>query len=233
VGAFFVSGAGKRERAVILIEVRNSEGVVGRCDAHCYNAKEPHCECICGGKNHGVGLQRAIENTREQVEQWIESYAERLGLAEYEGFVGNRVWQMTIFELIEELQRDEAEKMKTIDTVYQYKPYWHFDQSRCRLRIYERQGSTVAVLTELADNDGMSVTNAIEWLLPQVAKQYELPSDTIWIEHYEPQQGLPESYDLVSLASGAPTWRRLSGDELQALLPDDVEMVVSLAEVAA
>ena len=24
-------------------------------DAHCYNAKEPHCECICGGKKTAPG----------------------------------------------------------------------------------------------------------------------------------------------------------------------------------
>ena len=216
---------------MILIEVRNSEGLVGRCDAHCYNAKEPHCECICGGKNHGAGLQRAIENTREQVEQWIESYAERLGLAEYEGFVGNRVWQMTIFELIEELQRDEAEKMKRQDATHTYRPAWSKVDAYCRVRVYEHQGKTVAVVTEEPNNTGMSITNAAEWLLPEIAAQYALPADVIWIEHYPERGRLPESYDLVSLASGAPTWRRLSGDELRALLPDDTEMVVSLAEV--
>ena len=221
---------------MILIEVRNSEGLVGRCDAHCYNAKEPHCECICGGKNHGAGLQRAIENTREQVEQWIESYAERLGLAEYEGFVGNRVWQMTIFEMIEELQRDEAEKMKRQDVRHNYRlPPGSGIGAYCRVRVYEHQGKTVAVVTEEPHNTGMSVTNAAKWLLPEIAAQYGLPADTTWIEHYHESArgGLPETYDLVSLASGAPTWRRLSGDELRALLPDDTEMVVSLAEVAA
>jgi hypothetical protein len=39
-----------------LIEVRSSEGVVGRCDARCYNAVTPDCDCICGGRNHGKGL---------------------------------------------------------------------------------------------------------------------------------------------------------------------------------
>jgi hypothetical protein len=46
-----------------LIYVGNSEGCVGRCDAKCYEATEPECQCICGGRNHGVGLQRAQENT--------------------------------------------------------------------------------------------------------------------------------------------------------------------------
>ena len=36
----------------------------GQCDARCYNAKTPTCICCCGGANHGVGLQKAVENTR-------------------------------------------------------------------------------------------------------------------------------------------------------------------------
>lgn len=38
-----------------------------RCDSSCYNAKTPPkgCRCICQGRNHGVGLDRAVENTRE------------------------------------------------------------------------------------------------------------------------------------------------------------------------
>ena len=48
-----------------LIAVYNSEGLVGRCDSHCHSAVEPECTCICSGRNHGVGLERATENTRE------------------------------------------------------------------------------------------------------------------------------------------------------------------------
>jgi len=31
------------------------------CDARCYNAKWFTCSCICGGKNHGVGLRQAAQ----------------------------------------------------------------------------------------------------------------------------------------------------------------------------
>ena len=49
-----------------LIAVYDSSGhLVGRCDAKCYNAEHPQCDCICGGRNHGVGLNRALDNTRE------------------------------------------------------------------------------------------------------------------------------------------------------------------------
>lgn len=57
-----------------LIAAYNSEGCVGRCDAKCYDAKGGACDCICGGKNHGVGRQRAVENTQEMAEQWIDAY---------------------------------------------------------------------------------------------------------------------------------------------------------------
>lgn len=62
---------------MVLIEVRNSDGVVGRCDAKCYTAKTPKCECICGGMNHGAGESNAIDNTREYAEEWIEAYDEK------------------------------------------------------------------------------------------------------------------------------------------------------------
>lgn len=52
----------------ILIRVANSDGVVGQCDAKCYGAHEPRCSCICGGENHGVGLTKALANTRAIVE---------------------------------------------------------------------------------------------------------------------------------------------------------------------
>lgn len=48
-----------------LIEVRNSDGVIGRCNELCYNAQHPECNCVCHGKNHGVGLRQAIDNIRE------------------------------------------------------------------------------------------------------------------------------------------------------------------------
>jgi hypothetical protein len=62
-----------------LIAVYNSEGCVGRCDAKCYQAHEPACNCICRGKNHGAGVQQATRNTEELAEQWIEEYKRRSG----------------------------------------------------------------------------------------------------------------------------------------------------------
>lgn len=61
---------------MVLIEVLTPSGVVGRCDARCYNATRRGCDCVCGGKNHGKGLQRALANTREGAVEMVRKYAE-------------------------------------------------------------------------------------------------------------------------------------------------------------
>ena len=54
-----------------LIAVYDGSGhCVGRCDARCYNATGKTCKCICGGRNHGAGLEQAMENTKEIAEEW-------------------------------------------------------------------------------------------------------------------------------------------------------------------
>ena len=55
-----------------LIFYQSSGGDQGRCDAKCYYAREDECECICGGRNHGAGKERALDNTRELAESWLE-----------------------------------------------------------------------------------------------------------------------------------------------------------------
>jgi hypothetical protein len=42
------------------------------CNEQCYNAKHKKCHCICGGINHGVGLQVARENTRHSALLWSD-----------------------------------------------------------------------------------------------------------------------------------------------------------------
>jgi hypothetical protein len=57
---------------VTLISWHTSGGAEGRCDAKCYEAREPACDCICGGRNHGAGRQQAETNTMELAEKWVE-----------------------------------------------------------------------------------------------------------------------------------------------------------------
>lgn len=78
-----------------LIAVYNSEGCVGRCDARCYLATEPNCTCICGGKNHGAGLARALDNTREKFKDWIKE-AKRTHGKKLQADIDPEVWQPSL-----------------------------------------------------------------------------------------------------------------------------------------
>jgi len=56
-----------------LILAANLSGPIGRCDARCYNATDPRCDCVCGGLNHGVGYDKALQNTREHAAQLVKA----------------------------------------------------------------------------------------------------------------------------------------------------------------
>lgn len=77
-----------------LVTVHSPEGQMGRCDAKCHDATDSDCTCICGGRNHGVGLRRATENTIALFEQWAEkAKAEGLRLCR-----GEDLGQLSLFE---------------------------------------------------------------------------------------------------------------------------------------
>lgn len=49
---------------MILMTQKVGQGPTQRCDARCYNAKRGGCKCICGGRNHGAGITKALDNVR-------------------------------------------------------------------------------------------------------------------------------------------------------------------------
>ena len=49
---------------MILMTQKIGQGPTQRCDARCYNAKSGECKCICGGRNHGAGIDKALDNVR-------------------------------------------------------------------------------------------------------------------------------------------------------------------------
>jgi len=67
-----------RKAMAALISAYESNGkLMRRCDAHCYNARFVHvdmCTCICGGANHGVGLEKAFFNTQALQGDWKETF---------------------------------------------------------------------------------------------------------------------------------------------------------------
>jgi hypothetical protein len=102
----------------------------------------------------------------------------------------------------------------------------------CGLRLVRDEERVVVVLTELPDNPGMSVTNACEEIATQVRRAFGLDPDQIrWIEHYPEREHhvhrrtLHEAatYDEIifiweDYQARAPTWRRLTPEEVHLLL---------------
>ena len=89
--------------------------------------------------------------------------------------------------------------------------------TRCRYRqfdVLEPQGHpSVVVVTELADNPGLSITNAAEFVWRAIARR--LDSTTfIMVEHYGRESYRygreTETFDVVTLAAnGEPEWHPL------------------------
>ena len=59
---------------VTLINSQTGSDHPRRCDANCYNAKHDKCTCVCGGTNHGAGLQKATDNTSIIAENLARKY---------------------------------------------------------------------------------------------------------------------------------------------------------------
>lgn len=62
--AWISRGNTRDKNILILMKPKVSHGNHRICDGKCYNAKGKICRCICGGINHGVGRDQALENTR-------------------------------------------------------------------------------------------------------------------------------------------------------------------------
>jgi hypothetical protein len=76
-----------------VLAVYNRYRFVALCDARCHNALQPTqlkecrvgaCECICGGANHGLGLNHAVHNVSARrvglTPEALQAFAQRRGL---------------------------------------------------------------------------------------------------------------------------------------------------------
>ena len=73
---------------------------------------------------------------------------------------------------------------------------------RCRIRIYlpdDDRDAVVVICTELANNPGTSVTNAIRRIAAEVIQSHRLPTPLVWIEHHPPEatDGRMETFEMV------------------------------------
>ncbi len=116
-------------------------------------------------------------------------------------------------------------------------------RSSCRVRLYvpdeedEAFGDApVAIISELANNPGTSVTNAIEQIAAEVMDTLTPTRIPIFVEHYPPEAtgGSEETFDLVVFAHaeikevmrdgirrkvlGPPTWKPLDRRAVEVLV---------------
>jgi hypothetical protein len=49
-----------------LVTIHCGHRLIAMCAAACYNSHTTPCVCLCGGLNHGVGHDRAVQQTRDK-----------------------------------------------------------------------------------------------------------------------------------------------------------------------
>jgi hypothetical protein len=110
--------------------------------------------------------------------------------------------------------------------------------SKCGYRLEQTDKWTVLIVSELDDNPGTSITNAIEILFPQICDQLNLDLDNlVWLEHYPESSMRTETWDIVTMDFEdnkpklmSPKWERISADDVikicSGINPLDVETLV-------
>lgn len=75
----------------------------------------------------------------------------------------------------------------------------------------------IVVLTELRNNTGPSVTNAMEYIIDQFCSQNDLkfPEEVDFLERYETH---PEYLDKVRIMQMGTDWKRISDEEAAPIL---------------
>ncbi len=106
--------------------------------------------------------------------------------------------------------------------------------AHCHLEVVCGAGGSFVIVTELANNRGMSTTNAAEQIAVQVVERFELdPATTTFVEHYGPMSAQPserkrdaDHYSLVLFdwskrgeqwVASDPHWERISPEQLAHL----------------
>ena len=97
----------------------------------------------------------------------------------------------------------------------------HPDDSLCRVELVPlSDGRTLAVVTEVDDNPGLSATEAWEQVVAAACRRFALdPRTVVWVEHYpEPMAGHAR-FQFVTFtlpldgSRGRPHWRAATADD--------------------
>lgn len=132
-------------------------------------------------------------------------------------------------------QRDSQPPAElTHNYMYEYRGIWA-DGARAHIQVYEGGGRPpVVIATEPNDNEGTSVTNAVEYLAADLllahfpTRQYEaIPM--LFVEHYPERtsgrEKIEETFDLVRFSFWRPKDVRVGGVWRKALPDPDWERI--------
>lgn len=122
-----------------------------------------------------------------------------------------------------------------MSTTIEQKEYYYFghfhDPSTCYLQIFKNNdnGHHIIVVTEMPDNKGTSVTNAIETLAQNITSEYDI-NDFTWIEHYTSHSFNREedTFDEATFEGEnytRPKWERTSLEKVKELIHADEEQI--------
>ena len=114
---------------------------------------------------------------------------------------------------------------------------------KCRIRVYlpeDQRYAPVVICSELAGNEGSSVTYSAHQIAAEVIRYHRL-SKPVWIEHYPKgaADGASETFELVVFSSyevkerapylgetrltiGKPRWKSLERESVEALVGQEV-----------
>ena len=112
--------------------------------------------------------------------------------------------------------------MKTLDIVHQFTDgRTHISLGICRVRCFVGPEGKVVLLTDLGDkNDGQSVTNAVEIIIKSLLDQGCVVSPATFIEHYESNESLSDSFYKVTLLPHT-VWETLSRSRILEMIGDE------------
>lgn len=117
--------------------------------------------------------------------------------------------------------------MLNIDQIYRYRSLAAQRQGYCRLRIYNRRGKHLVVLTEVDNNPGQSITAASDVIATGLVKRYQLnPATTRWIEHWPADTNDKQSepsyasvkYTWQAGVASSPHWQDLSLERAEVMM---------------
>ena len=111
--------------------------------------------------------------------------------------------------------------MKVRDSLYRFPGYT--GTSVAHLRVYDHEGSIVAVVGEVTDNPSTSVTNRADVIVDQLRREYG--NDVIVIEHYPPDEQFP-TVVWSSVTTGHPRqphWQHLSTQDVEVLVGEPIQ----------